>query len=79
MSRKQQKTPGRAGGGEGVRGMENTSNHWEQAGNRCLEQAVRDFCIRVLSGNGHPQEVAILPQMLEYLTNHELEIKSRQN
>ena len=47
-------------------------------GDVCLEQSVRDFCIRVLSGNGHPQEVAILPQMLEYLTNHELE-KSRQN
>ena len=44
-----------------------------------LEQAVRNFCIRVLEGNGHPQEVAILPQMLQYVMGHDPEVESRQN
>ena len=44
-----------------------------------LEQAVRIFCIRVLEGNGHPQEVAILPQMLQYVMGHDPEVESRQN
>lgn len=44
-----------------------------------LEQAVRNFCIRVLEGNGHPQEVAILPQMLQYVMGHDSEVESRQN
>ena len=36
-----------------------------------LDQAVRDFCIRVLNGSGQPQEIAILPQMLSYLKDRE--------
>lgn len=44
-----------------------------------LDQAVRNFCIRVLEGNGHPQEVAILPQMLQYVMGHDPEVESRQN
>lgn len=36
-----------------------------------IEQAMMDFCIRVLSGDGQPQEVAVLPQILSHL--HELQ------
>ena len=62
-------TPGR-----GVRGGEEMERR-----DVSLEQAVRNFCIRVFEGNGHPQEVAILPQMLQYVMGHDPEVESRQN
>ena len=44
-----------------------------------LEQAAMDFCIRVLKGDGQPQETAILPQILDYLAEMQEEKKSRQD
>ncbi|MBM6723554.1 MULTISPECIES: hypothetical protein [Oscillospiraceae] len=41
-----------------------------------LEDAMMDFCIRVLSGNNQPQEVAILPEILDRLLE-ELETQKR--
>lgn len=35
--------------------------------NKEIESAMNDFCLRVLSGNGEPQEVAILPTILSML------------
>lgn len=32
-----------------------------------IENAMSDFCLRVLSGKGEPQEVAILPDILAML------------
>ena len=32
-----------------------------------LEQAMMDFCIRVLEGKGNVQETAILPELLAML------------
>lgn len=54
--------------GEGVQKMYNQKNK--------LENAMMDFCIRVLSGNNQPQEVAILPEILDRLLE-ELETQKR--
>ncbi len=44
-----------------------------------LEQAMIDFCIRVLGGNNQPQEVAVLPQILNHLHELQKEKSSRQD
>ena len=36
-----------------------------------LQKAMMDFCIRVLSGDSHPQESAILPHILDLLLKEE--------
>lgn len=46
---------------------------------KALEQAVMDFCIRVLGGDGQPQETAILPQILDYLVEMQEEKRIRQD
>lgn len=33
--------------------------------------AMKDFCVRALSGGGAPQEVAVLPEILALLLEHE--------
>lgn len=43
-----------------------------------LEQELTNFCIRVLRGEGQPEETAVLPQILDFLLEMKVENESRQ-